>query len=185
LHDDDTRIKLVALCQTMIDRQIDIFGFTEANTCWDIVPENQQLARYTCGWWENSQWSLSYNRLEKDNPIYQPGGTGIVCVNQVAHKTLKPGDDLSGLGRWCWTRIRGPQNFYLRIISMYRPCETNSPMSTYQQHACHLTSNNCYEYPRKAILSDIMQEIRKWQEDGNHIIVLTDFNNAVTDATAH
>jgi len=96
--DDDMVIKLEALHRTMTDRQIDIFGFMEANTCWDVVPEQQRLAWYTCGWWENSQWSLSYNRLEMDMPIHKPGGTGIVCVNQVAHKTLKPGNDLSGLG---------------------------------------------------------------------------------------
>ncbi len=78
LQDEDMRIKLVALRQTMVDRQIDIFGFTEANTCWDVVPENQRLACYTRRWWENSQWSLSFNRLEKDNTIYQPGSTGIV-----------------------------------------------------------------------------------------------------------
>ena len=160
LQDEDMRIKLVALHRTVIDRHIDIFGFTEANTCWDVVPEQQWLAWYTHGWWENSQWSLSYNRLEKDTPIYQPGGTGIVCVNQVAHKTLKPGDDLSGLGRWCWTQIWGPQNFYLRIILMYRPCMSNGPMSTYQQHIRHLMSNNRYECPCEAILSDIMQEIK-------------------------
>jgi len=184
LQDEEMRIKLVALHRTMVDRQIDIFGFTEANTCWDVVPENQRLTRYTRRWWENSQWSLLHNRLEKDNTIYQPGGTGIVCVNQVAHKTLKPGDDLSSLGRWCWTQIRGPQNFYLRIVSMYQLCESNGPLSTYQQQACHLTSNNHYECPRNAILSDITQEIRKWQEDGDHIIVLTDFNEAITDTTA-
>jgi len=111
--DDEMRIKLATLRRTIGDRQTDIFGFTEANTCWDVVPENQRLAHQTRGWWENSQWSLSHNRLEKDNLAHQPGGTGIVCINQVAHKTLKPGDDPSGLGRWCWTRIRGPQNFYL------------------------------------------------------------------------
>jgi len=177
-------IKLAALRRTIGDRQTDIFGFTEANTCWDVVADNLRLPRQTRGWWENSQWSLSHNRLEKDNPAYQPGGTGIVCVNQVAHKTLKPGDDQSGLGRWCWTRIRGPQNFYLRIVSMYRPCVSNGPMSTYQQHVRFLTDNNRYECPRDAILSDLTREIRQWQEEGDHIIVLTDFNEDVMETTA-
>jgi len=96
--EEEMGIKLAALRRTIGDRQTDIFGFTEANTCWDVVADNLRLPRQTRGWWENSQWSLSHNRLEKDNPAYQPGGTGIVCVNQVAHKTLKPGDDQSGLG---------------------------------------------------------------------------------------
>jgi len=104
--EDEMGIKLAAQRQTIGDQQMDIYGFTEANTCWDVVPDNQRLPHQMRGWWENSQWSLSHNRLENDNMVYQPGGTSIVCVNQVAHKTLKPGNDQSGLGRWCWTRIR-------------------------------------------------------------------------------
>ncbi len=111
--DNDMGLKLEALRRIMTEQQIDIFGFTESNTCWDVVPELQRLARRTRGWWENSQWSLSYNPLEMETPIHQPGGTGILCVNAVAHQTLKPGDDLTGLGRWCWTRIRGPNGFFL------------------------------------------------------------------------
>jgi len=181
--DDDMGLKLEALRRTMTERQIDIFGFTESNTCWDVVPELQRLARRTRGWWENSQWSLLYNRRETETPIYQPGGMGILCVNAVAHQTLKPGDDMTGLGWWCWTRIRGPNGFFLRIILMYCPCYSQGPMTTYQQHVRHLTNSNRFECPRDAILSDITKEIRTWQEEGDHIIVLTDFNKAVTEAT--
>jgi len=38
---DKMEIKLEALQRTMTKRQIDIFGFMEVNTCWNIVPEQQ------------------------------------------------------------------------------------------------------------------------------------------------
>ncbi len=165
--------------------QIDIFRFTESNTCWDVILEQQQLARCTHGWWENSQWSLSYNWLETDTLIHQPGGAGILCMNQVAHKTLKPGNNLMGLGWWYWTWIQGPHGFFLCIISMYCPCVLHGPTTTYQQHVRHLTNSNRFECPQDAILLDITKEIKSWQEEGDHIIVLTDFNKVVTDAMAH
>jgi len=131
--DDDMEVKLEVLRRFVIDYDIDIFGFTEANKCWDLLPENKRLPNQTKGWWENSQWSVSYNRTEKNTGVHQPGGVSILCINQIAHRTVRPGDDPSGLGRWCWSRIRGPGGFFLRVISMYRPCFSNGPLTTYQQ----------------------------------------------------
>ncbi len=84
-------IKLEALRQFVTEKEVDIFGFTEANTCWDTLPENLWLAQRMRGWWENSQWTLTHNRTERQGnveSVFQPGRTGILCVNQVAHKTL-------------------------------------------------------------------------------------------------
>jgi len=35
------------------------------------------------------------------------------------------------------------------------------------------------ECPREAILNDLKHDIAEWQEEGNEIIVLTDFNENV------
>ncbi len=105
LQEEEREIKLEGLRHMVTERQIDILGFTEPNTCWDLLPDTLRPAKYTRGWWETSQWNLTYNWTEKNRTTYQLGGAGILCVNQVAHRTLCPGDDPSGLGRWCWTRI--------------------------------------------------------------------------------
>jgi len=121
-QDEEMEIKLEALCRFVTEKDVDIFSFTEANTCWDVLPETHRLARRTRGWWEKCQWTLTHNRMEcreNDKSVYQPGGTGILCINQVAHQTLCPRDDLLGLGRWCWTRIRGPHGFVLHVVTMY------------------------------------------------------------------
>jgi len=49
---------------------------------------------------------MESNRKENNTNTYQPGGTSILCINQVAHQTQQPGDDLTGLRQWCWTCIQ-------------------------------------------------------------------------------
>jgi len=169
-----------------MERSIDILGFTESNTSWDLLPELQQPMQRTRGWWETCHWSLSHNHMEsnrKENNTntYQPGGTSILCINQVAHRTQQPGDDPTGLGRWCWTCIQGPNNFFLQRITMYRPCVLSGPLTTYQQHMRGLAKLNQFECPKKAILLDITQEIQSWQDLGNHIVLLTDFNDDINE----
>jgi len=130
LTDDEMDLKFEALQRFIMDHAVDIYGFTEMNTSWDLLPEKTRPAQRSCGWWEMCQWSLSYNCTEvketRESP-YQPGGTGILCVNQVAHRSLKPGDDPTGLGRWMWMRIRGPRGFFLWVVSIYCPCFSNGP----------------------------------------------------------
>jgi len=63
---------------------------------------------------------------------------------------------------------------------MYRPCFLSGPLTTYQQHMWGLTRLNHFECPRKAILADITKEIKQWQDLGDHILLLTDFNDNVT-----
>jgi len=104
---------------------------------------------------------------------------GILCMNHVAHWTEQPGDDPLGCGQWCWTQLQGPEGFFLWIVTMYWPCFSMGPQTTYQQQVQRLTKLQCYENPWDAVLIDIAKEIQTWQEFGNHIILLTDFNNDV------
>jgi len=184
LKDDEMEMKFEAVRRFVTEHSIDIFGFTESNTCWDVLDEPLRPATHTRGWWESCQWVVSHNRTEEHLQQYQPGGTGLLCVNQVAHRALCPGDDTLGLGRWCWTRLRGPNGFFVRIVSLYRPCYASGPLSTYQQQIRTLAKKNRYECPRDAVLADLSAEMQLWQEMGDHLIVLTDFNDDVTAADA-
>jgi len=58
-------------------------------------------------------------------------------------------------------------------------------MTTYQQHIQQLTKLQCCKSPRDDILMDITKEVKSWQEEGDHIIVLTDFNEVVTEPAVH
>jgi len=161
LQDKEMAVKMEIVWWTVMDREIDILGFTESNTCWDLLPDNLRLATHMRGWWETSQWSLTNNRTKKES-IHQPRGTSILYVNQVAHHTLQLGDDPLGLGCWCWTKLWGPNEFYLWIITMYQLCFSNRPLTTYQQQARGLAKRGCFECPQDAILKDTSEEILKW-----------------------
>jgi len=51
---------------------------------------------------------------------------------------------------------------------------------TYQQHVRHLHKLNRIECPRMAILADLAKAIQQWQDEGNHILLLTDYNDDIT-----
>jgi len=185
-QDEAMNLKFEVMHRFVTDCNIDIFGFTEMNTCWDLLSEQNQPARWTQGWWETSQWSISYNHTEpKDvnNTPYQPRDTGILCVNQVMHWTMKLGNDPLGLGWWCWTCIWEPAGFVLQIVMMYRPCYSTRPLMTYQQHVYCLTKLGCFACPRELTLSNLVKEIQQWQEDGDQVVVLTDCNDNVSLAS--
>jgi len=179
-QEEEMSIKLAALHQFVTEKEVNIFGFTEANTCWDVIPPPHRLAQQTHGWWENSQWIVSHNCNENHDKDHQLGGTGILCVNQVVHHALKPGDDPLGLRRWCWVRIRRPQGFFICMVTMYRPCKANGLLTGYQQHVRKLTSIHHFKCPWVAILTDLAKEIHLWQDEGDHIILMSDINDDVT-----
>jgi len=66
------------------------------------VPAHLYPAEQTKYWWEKSHWKVTHNTQETNNAACQLGGTGIVILNQLAHRAQCLGDDKVGLGRWCW-----------------------------------------------------------------------------------
>jgi len=89
------------------------------------------------------------------------------------------GDDPSGLGHWSWIRLKGQGTLITQVIAVYHPCFLDGPLSTYQQHCQGLMQNNQCDCPCKAILADLQTKILAWQEAGDSIILLTDFNKDV------
>ncbi len=81
-----------------------------------------------------------------------------------------------GLGHWSWIRLTGKGHQITQIVALYRPCPSDGPLSTYQQHCRGLAKLNRNDCPQDAILHDLASEVLLWQEAGNVIIVLMDFN---------
>jgi len=74
LKDDEMDMKFEAVRRFITKHNIDIFGFTEMNTCWDVLDESMRPATHTRGWWESCRWVLSHNHTEEHLQQYQPGG---------------------------------------------------------------------------------------------------------------
>jgi len=98
-------LKLQVLLQYTQQHQINVFGFAEHNICWDMFSKNQQVIERTHSWWENSHWITSFNKHDTHPIAHQPGRTGIVVLNALSHKALKPGGDDEGLGQWSWVHL--------------------------------------------------------------------------------
>jgi len=179
LPDGNGNLKLQLMLQFMTTFQVDVFVAAELNTCWDLLPPDQWLPGRTKGWWENLHWSLSHNRNDTHSSIYQHGGTGIVVTNALSHCALKPGDDLLGLGHWCWVLLHSQNSHNVWIVSMYCPCKADSALSTYQQHLHTLGWLKHDTCPKQAILDNLAKEITLWQEAGNTVIITADFNDNI------
>jgi len=179
ITETDGDIKLQVLLQFTQQHQIDVFGFAEHNTCWDLLQKNEQIIEKTRGWWENSHWSISYNKCEAHPIAHQPGRTGLGVFNAFSHKALKPGGDDEGLGRWSWVCLRGHAGHILCIVLAYRPCYSMGPLSTYQQQIRYLAAKDCTDTPKTRFLTDLKTAIKQWQNEGDTVIVLADMNEDV------
>ena len=73
----------------------------------------------------------------------------------------------------------------MRIVTVYRPCDSTGPESVNQQHQRYLTKHKRVEEPRAALYKDLFEEITNWKLQGNHIILGIDANEDIrTGATA-
>jgi len=104
---------------------------------------------------------------------------GILVINLLTHRALSPGADTLGLGWWSWVQICGQVQQHVWIISLYRPCKANGPSTTYQQHIWALSKRNWTEGLQAVVLHNLVKEIKICQQEGDRIILLTDFNGDV------
>lgn len=128
-------------------------------------------------WWESLHLSWTHNLTMKPVTVTQYGRTALFSIGSAAHRVVEKGSDPSKLGRWTWTRYRGKSNQMLRIITAYRPNNPNGPFTVYAQHNTyfHLTGNpRC---PRKAFLQDLSEDINRFLESRDNIVLMLDGNS--------
>ena len=92
------------------------------------------------------------------------------------HHAAGKGTDPSEMGRWTWVRIKGRNNMYTRIYSIYRPCKSHGPHTTYTQQVNALNETQDLRCPQTAMMEDLSTEILAAQQLGEQIIIGRDFN---------
>jgi len=110
---------LDCLCLFTKDQEIDIMAMAELNMAWDCLEYKDRLPAKTCRWWEANHWSVTHNKQDKYSDSFQPGGTTIVVLNALSHKSTQPGDNTTGLGQWSWVQLRGKEEHFLQLVSLY------------------------------------------------------------------
>ena len=89
---------------------IDVFGLSEVNLNWSLLPTKDQWQERTIGWWEDSRVSMAYNTEDEATQSYQPGGCMQITRNKLIHCWMEHGKDTTGLGRWTWSKYIGKHN---------------------------------------------------------------------------
>ncbi len=121
--------------------------------------ENQWFEQ-TFGKFRAMRACFAYNKTELGiTKRLQTGGVGIVATDDVVHRIVEQGRDTTGLGRWAWIKIQGPQGTTIRIVTVYRPCDSTGPETANQQHQRYLTQHNRLEEPRDALYQDLFEDI--------------------------
>jgi len=117
------------------------------------------------------------------NPT-QFGGVAILTVNKMTYQVDSSCLDPSGLGRWTLIRLRSKHGSHTRIVTCYRPVKNEKgPMSTYNQQRRYFLQQQVDTCPLQKYLTDLKSTIELWQEEGNLLIIGSDWNEDVLSPT--
>jgi hypothetical protein len=113
----------------------------------------------------------------------QEGGTSLLAFGVITefldHDQL--GKDESGLGRWSVMTFKG-EHGRTWVVCEYNPCFNKTPESstTYQQHRrFFVTQQKDLTCPRMRFREDLVVQLQRWRDEGDHLIVCLDMNEHI------
>jgi hypothetical protein len=102
-----------------------------------------------------------------------------VTRGNLVHSIGKKGVDETGLGRWCWMQFVGKNIKSTRIISDCAPRQPTGTESVGSQHRRYFNSVGRDASPVDAFWTDLSRLKRKWNEAGESVVLLADWNTDV------
>ena len=160
------------MMQTMVDREVDIVGFSETNIEWTDPHINQQLYNIMKRHIPGGYWRPSTSKIPMGT-LYKPGGNLLITNKTIRARTLHT--DADDKGRWTWTVFYG-SNKPITVIQLYVPCTKAGIYSAYAQQYQQLQQENPHETPNviQRYYEDLQQLLE--QQQHTHIILMGDFN---------
>jgi hypothetical protein len=132
---------------------------------------------------ESTIHSVVAHNVHENISKVQEGGTCLMMfgplTSSLDHGAEKK--DPSGLGRWSVMTVQG-EGFKTRIVCGYNPCYNKNPNSstTYQQHRRYLINKKKdLSCPRTKFREDLIDQLSKWREAGDKLIVCLDANENI------
>ena len=174
---DGRQSKSRKFVSTIREYDIDGFCLQEIGIDWDDIDTRDQWHHRTDGKLQE-QSIFAHNKHERGENGIQFGGTGVIVTDDLRFSIKESGKDPSGLGRWCWTKFQRKE-YVTRLVSVYRPCDSNGELSVASQHRRFFYSKETARDPRQAILEDLGEELDKWTEAGENILLFIDANTDV------
>jgi hypothetical protein len=161
---------------------IDAVLLSETNTNWTEINKQTALSNIK----KHNKQTILNQSIENTTQTqdYLPGGSTCSIHNKLIGRKIENINDPRKLGRWCGFRLKGKEHKHLTIISVYRPTHSNdlSNNTSYSRQWKALTKTTELENcdPRKILLMDLETEVRKWQQQGDEIIIGIDANDTIT-----
>ena len=87
------------------------------------------------------------------------------------------GKDTTGLGRWCWLKLKGTGSI-TRVIVAYAACITRKTAqnATIAQQRRYWRENGDKRCPRKIFREQRIQDLTAWSEEGDTLILFINSN---------
>jgi hypothetical protein len=127
--------------------------------------------------------SFVVHNVHEDIIKVQQGGTSLILFGQLTEQLdhNECGKDPTGLGWWSVMTLKG-DGIQTRIVCGYNPCGNNKLNSgtLYQQQRRYVvTQKKDFTCPRKYFHDNLIEQLIKWHEKGDHIIVCMDTNEHI------
>ncbi len=165
------------LVDYVVQKDYDCFMMAEIGLNWTKISSNDRWFERISGKFRTSRSVFAHNATElHHSKVLQPGGVGLISTDDVTHRITATGKDPTGLGRWCWTRFQGKNGVKVRMVSVYRPCESPGATTTYQQQLRQLRHHTVEFEPRAALYEELFMECTEWMDEVDHIIICSDSN---------
>ena len=132
---------------------------------------------------ESTIQSVVAHNVHENISKVQEGGTSLMMFGPLTSSLDYGAEkmDKSGLGRWSVMTVQG-EGFKTRIICGYNPCYNNNSNSStsYQQHRRYLINKRKdLTCPRTKFREDLIEQLLKWREEGDKLIVCLDANENI------
>lgn len=166
--------------ERLAEYNLDVFLSAEDNINWTQTSLQNSLAHRCRRFWSSSRCISTWNRLANSDSQHLPGGASVILRGDISHRSTASGEDSSRLGRWAWTKLRGPQDATIIVVSAYAPPKTKfTANSVAGQHLTALRSRDDDRSPAAAFYEDLGSDISQWHANGWYVILGMDANRDV------
>jgi len=159
--------------------EADTIAFQETNIAWNKIHQRkiQQILQTPTG---NATISTSSSAEISTSP-HQRGGTLQAILGDWTSRTVRIGQDTSGLGRWSFIELQGKDDQRYIILSGYRVCEnqTIDPGSNNtfnQQYRLLHQQGHRNPDPRTKFVDDLIVTINCWRTQNKAVLICIDAN---------
>ena len=167
----------------MLDElEVDIAAFNEIKINFNHKKNINGLAQLFNGGESEVKVIHGCNVHEGAISRVQEGGTGVLTFGQLAEQFdhMNSGQDVTGLGRFSFSRYIGENGISTWVVCGYQPCKSKGPSTSYQQQRRYFIEKRQPDVkPRDKFFEDFIALLKRWRDEGDRIIVCLDANENI------